>query len=337
MRDLRKKRATVGRLSTAQKIKAGLAVPILSDEAIFDLVFPGHAPVAEQYATYTEYDLDDRDNLPRMTRVWKLRQQQIALAENKDFTYDDLRVDYCDFIKNYIYAEAERDGVPEDTLDETAEQFAQTSVSEFAALLGYPRLDRGAHDPLQVLANLPFRVLMTTSPHSFLEAALEKAGKQPRTTLIRWRADLRNLISGDIAPVPPDEKPEDHPLVCHLFGLEQYPNSLVLTEDDYLDFVRDVNLQRGNANSDSVPGEVRKALSSDLLVLGFSLKSWAFRALYAGLIKSDDTRKEKRGICVQLPPSNIDSELTYLRDYLQRDARFDVEWQALSDYAIQLL
>jgi hypothetical protein len=108
----------------------------------------------------------------------------------------------------------------------------------------------------------------------------------------------------------------------------------VLTEDDYLDFVVDVNLGRGYDKRDSVPSQVRRALSRDLLVLGFSLNSWAFRALYAGLIKSDDVRAEKRGICVQLPPS--EAERNYLHDYLQREAHFEVIWKDLKGYAEEL-
>ena len=108
----------------------------------------------------------------------------------------------------------------------------------------------------------------------------------------------------------------------------------MLTEDDYLEFLVDVNLGRGDDKRDSVPAQVRKALSGDLLVLGFSLNSWAFRALYAGLIRSDDARAEKRGICVQLPPS--EAERAYLPDYLQREARFEVDWRTLSAYAAGL-
>jgi hypothetical protein len=207
-------------------------------------------------------------------------------------------------------------------------------VTGFARLLGYPRFDRGPDDPLQVLANLPFRVLLTTSPYTFLEAALVKAGKTPRSTMIRWRQDLRDLIDPGIPEIPAGKEPQDVPLVCHLFGLETCSSSLVLIEDDYLEFLVDVNLGRGDDKRDSVPAQVRKALSGDLLVLGFSLNSWAFRALYAGLIKSDDARAEKRGICVQLPPS--EAEKAYLYDYLQREARFEVAWQTLDEYAAGL-
>ena len=201
-------------------------------------------------------------------------------------------------------------------------------MTGFAGLLGYPRFDRGPDDPLQVLANLPFRVLLTTSPYTFLEAALVKAGKTPRSTVIRWRQDLRDLIDPRIPRCPRGRSPVISPWSATCSGWRATSSSLVLTEDDYLEFLVDVNLGRGDDKRDSVPAQVRKALSSDLLVLGFSLNSWAFRALYAGLIKSDDARAEKRGICVQLPPS--EAEQDYLHDYLQREARFEVVWATLS-------
>ena len=332
MKDLRQQRQT--RPGLTESIKSGLAVPILSDEAIFDLVLPGHPSLAEAYAEYAGYPLDDRDNLPRIAKFCKLNRQREALLTGGDFTHNDLRADFCDFVKNFIYAQAEADGADADLLGEAEAQFATTTVTGFAGLLGYPRFDRGPDDPLQVLANLPFRVLLTTSPYTFLEAALAKAGKTPRSTVIRWRQDLRDLIDPRIPEVPVGKEPGDFPLVCHLFGLESTSSSLVLTEDDYLEFLVDVNLGRGDDKRDSVPAQVRKALSGDLLVLGFSLNSWAFRALYTGLIKSDDARAEKRGICVQLPPS--EAEKAYLHDYLQREARFEVDWRTLSDYAAGL-
>lgn len=327
MKDLRQHRQI--RPGLMESIKSGLAVPILSDEAIFDLVLEGHPSLAEAYAEYTGYPLDDRDNLPRVAKYHKLNRQTEVLKTGGDFTYNDLRADYFDFVKNFIYAQAEQRGIGADVLAEAEAQFQTKTVSEFASQLGYPSFDRGQEDPLQVLANLPFRVLLTTSPYTFLEAALVKAGKAPLSTVIRWRQDLRALI----VPSPAELRQPNaqRPLVCHLFGLESYPKSLVLTEDDYLEFLVDVNLGRGDDKRDSVPAQVRRALSSDLLVLGFSLNSWAFRALYAGLINSDDARAEQRGICVQLPPS--EAERIYLHDYLQREARFEVVWSDLSQYA----
>lgn len=330
MRDLRQQGRT--RPGLEESIKSGLAVPILSDEAILDLVLEDHPSIAQAYATYAKYPFEDRDNLPRIAKYYKLSRQTEAERDGGDFTHNDLRADYVDFVKSFIDDQAEQHGAEAAVLAEAWAQVRDKTVTEFAGLLGYPRFDRSRQDPLQVLANLPFRVILTTSPYTFVEAALVKARKTPQTTMIRWRQDLRDLID----PRGPElHQPDDqHPLVCHLFGLESPSSSLVLTEDDYLEFLVDVNLGRGDDKRDSVPAEVRKALSGELLVLGFSLNSWSFRALYAGLIKSDDARVEKRGICVQLPPSQ--AEQAYLNDYLQREARFTVVWQTLSEYAAGL-
>ena len=67
--------------------------------------------------------------------------------------------------------------------------------------------------------------------------------------------------------------------------------------------------------------------SSALLLLGFSLATWAFRALYRGLIKPMPTATlYERYCCVQLVPS--EQEKLYLEDYLRKDARFDkVYWE----------
>jgi hypothetical protein len=307
-------------------------VPILSDEAIFDLALEGHGSLAEAYADYTGYTLDDRDNLPRIAKFYKQQRQKEAMSAGSDFTHNDLRADYLGFVKNFLFAYAETQGADEDTLDDAEAQYDETTVTEFAGLLGYPRLDQGAQNPLLVLADQPFRVYLTTSPYTFLEIALKVAGKAPCTTVIRWRQDLRDII--DTRDDDVHDLDANKPLVCHLLGLEDHSSSLVLTEDDYLDFLVDVNLARGDDKRDSVPAQVRKALSGDLLVLGFSLNSWAFRALYAGLIKSEDVRAEKRGICVQLPPNK--AERAYLHDYLQREARFEPIWKDLRQYAEDL-
>ena len=178
----------------AESIRSGLAVPILSDEAIFGLALEGHRSLAEAYAEDTGYTLDDRANLPRIAKFHKLQRQNENLLAGSDWTDNDLRADYLDFVKDFLLDHAEAQGVDDDTLDAAEAQRSRTTVSAFARVLGYPQLNQGAQNPLLVLANLPFRVFLTTSPYTFLEMALATAGKTPRTTVIRWRQDLRDII-----------------------------------------------------------------------------------------------------------------------------------------------
>ena len=89
----------------------------------------------------------------------------------------------------------------------------------------------------------------------------------------------------------------------------------MLTEDDYLDYLGNLCERQGDQSADRVPALVRSAFSDDLIVLGFSLDSWAFRVLYAGLIKRSG-KAEDRGVCsIQLPDS--EEQRAYLQDYVR--------------------
>jgi hypothetical protein len=123
-------------------------------------------------------------------------------------------------------------------------------------------------------------------------------------------------------------------LVYHLFGMDRYADSLILTEDDHLDFLMTVAQGRGKDRGvDPIHDVVKGALqSSALLLLGFSLASWAFRSLYRGLIKpAPEARMYDRYCCLQLEPN--EQERRYLEDYLRKEARFDrIYWQEVAAF-----
>jgi hypothetical protein len=308
--------------SLVDRIRTGRVVPILSDEGVFDLVLGSHQRFTQRYADYIDYPLPDKENLVKMAKFHKLKQK---LKEQ------ELKADCLNYVKNYIYFQARDEGVGADLLAEAKAQVDDVAVSTFAHLLGYPRLNQELADPLLVIANLPFKTILTTSPYTFLEDALRKAGKQPRTELCRWRKELDSIDSVIDDAYKPSAA---EPLVYHLHGLDQHADSLVLTEDDYLEFLVNVCQGQGNLAADRVHPLVRKVLSDDLIVMGFSLNSWAFRVLYAGLIKPNG-KAEDRGICcLQLIP-NLE-EKNYLEEYVQREAKFEVVWGDLHQYTQQL-
>lgn len=65
------------------------------------------------------------------------------------------------------------------------------------------------------------------------------------------------------------------PLVYHLHGYLEIPQSILLTEDDYLDFL--VSLQKGD---EILPREITFALAANALIfVGYGLADWNFRVL----------------------------------------------------------
>lgn len=315
----------------ADRIRTGRVVPVISDEACFDLALHGYAPFLANYATYVEYPLTDKENLVKMAKFYQLKGQVDEAGGKVTLSNEDLKANYLNYVKNHIYYLAQGHGADGDLLAEAEAQVDDLPVSAFASLLGYPRLDGGRTDPLLVLANLPIKIYLTTSPYTFIEEALQRANKTPRTEICRWRRELDTIDT----VIDDSYRPSAHePLVYHLHGLDRYADSLVLTEDDYLEFLVNVAQGQGNDAIDRIHALVRKALSDDLIVLGFSLNSWAFRVLYAGLVKPN-SKAEDRGICcLQLVPSA--EETRYLEDYIRREAKFDVFWGTLADYAQQL-
>ena len=114
---------------------------------------------------------------------------------------------------------------------------------------------------------------MTTAWTSLLQEALWENAKQPTTLSFPWNTtNMERLPETELPTV-------DCPLVYHLFGRLDDPSSLVLSEDDYLNWlVAWVERRR------SIPPAVRKALTArSLLFLGYRLDEWDFRAMFQGL------------------------------------------------------
>ena len=63
-------------------------------------------------------------------------------------------------------------------------------------------------------------------------------------------SDLPSIFDADASRLPP---PVERPLVYHLFGRLGEPDSLVITEDDYFDYLIGVT-----SNNDLIPGVVRR-------------------------------------------------------------------------------
>src|SRR5215207_7948168 len=90
-------------------------------------------------------------------------------------------------------------------------------------------------EPHDVLAELPIPVFMTTNYDDFMTQALRRRGKDPKREICRWNRSPAiktepTVLGPSFAATPAN------PVVFHLHGHLDVPESLVLTEDDYLDF-----------------------------------------------------------------------------------------------------
>jgi hypothetical protein len=201
---------------------------------------------------------------------------------------------YLQFLKEQLL-----ESVDQATVAKIDQDLDLMTFSSLSKELNYPNLKDDPQNLLSILADFNIPVFLTTSPHRLIEAALQAAGKKPRTEVYSWREELWEELKKSIPlEYKPDfdyEPDKHHPLVYHLHGIDDCPDSLVLTEDDHLEFlvkvVCDINKR------DVVPSIVPRHLSSSflLLLLGYELHAWDLRVILQGLIKSNASRNRNIG------------------------------------------
>jgi hypothetical protein len=190
-------------------------------------------------------------------------------------------------------------------------------------------------EPHGVLADLPLPVYMTTNYDRFMVEALQGRNRDPKRELCRWNQLVKTQSSVFDSGFEPTVA---NPVVFHLHGYDRVPESLVLTEDDYLDFL--VNISR---DPSLLPPRIKAALAgSSLLFIGYSLADWDFRVLFRGLITSTESALRRISVTVQLPPASGDLPpptrervQSYLGEYFDRiDMR--VYWGTAREFAAEL-
>ncbi|MFE0147922.1 SIR2 family protein [Nonomuraea sp. NPDC059007] len=154
------------------------------------------------------------------------------------------------------------------------------------------------------IAGFPIPVFLTTNYDDFLVRALRGSGKEPSSAIFPWHEGVpydRNLFERG-AGIRPDA---DRPMVYHLHGSVSLPSSIVLTEDDYIDFLVHLTAARAQGNRHVIPPIILDAVANrPLLFLGYTLQEWTFRVLFHGLIRRYPAIRRRRHVSVQLTPEN---------------------------------
>ncbi len=295
-----------------ERIGNGKVLPILSNVLCNNLVFGNHEDVIKGWADYIDYPFDSNLQLTSMTQY-----QRVMSKADPDIMADDdtIKEIYLNFLELALKSISDKG-----LLDELEGEQEILSFSEKAKRLQKTSFENGKSNPLLLLADLPLPIYLTTSYHTFLEMALEKAGRKPKTEICYWDKRLERIPSV-FQEIPGYVPTKEEPLVYHLHGWDKYPSSLVLTEDDYLDFL--VTIAR---DIEVVPLRVRQAIAdSSLMLLGYSLPEWDFRVLFRGLIKTGNDQRRVKSVFIQLVEN--EREKNYWKNYLEQEADFEAVWR----------
>jgi len=293
------------------RINQGKVLPIIGNSIANKLVFGSNRDLYESWAEYIDYPHQNKRHITMVTQY-----KSVLLKADDEVRADDVFIKevYLDFLKQAVASIADEDLLEDLDEDPNADTF---SFSEVAERLEIPDLSNGSQNPLLLLADLPLPIYLTTSYHAFMEQALYRANKQPKSVICYWDPALRSVRSvydGDDNYYPTVQEP----LVYHLHGIDKYPASLVITEDDYLDFL--VNVSQ---DWDGIPLPVRQALAdSSLLLLGYRLRRWDFRVVFRGFIKTSIDQRRPKSVSIQVQ----DDDERFLKSYLDQEGDIEVYW-----------
>jgi len=188
------------------------------------------------------------------------------------------------------------------------------------------------NDVHRVLASLNLPLYVTTNCDSFMVEALAACGKTPLREVCPWYEELDSSPSR-FEEETPYKPTSDAPLVYHLFGTDLEIASLVITEDDYLDFMVKISEKR------RVPDYIRGVLaSSSLMFVGYSLQDWEFRVLMRGLVATLDRRLTVNDVAVQLEDVG-EADAAAVQDFLQKyfqHAKINVFWGSTAQFIAEL-
>lgn len=322
---------------TLRNINKGNVIPIISNSFRLEQIFrdmagiPGETPetggndltvvelLIKQWSSLIDYPMQDDYNFARVAQYY--------LVEQKDDT--NARREIVDFLKTSLLAIAGEDPDYGDVVAGLTDQIQEVSFSDIVRQLDYPRYPETTEDPVRLLARFPLPIYITTGQSDFMERALKAENKKPRTQICFWSGNISNVLE-EHRTDPNFDPSVKHPLVYHLYGLENYPQTLVLSEDDYINFLV-ATVENTDTQNPIVPLNVRKALGeSQLLLLGYRLYNWDFRVLFRFLLKFRSSEISPRGMVIQLKQkekeiAKTEKALAYLGRYFDRK-KFDIEW-----------
>jgi hypothetical protein len=213
--------------------------------------------------------------------------------------------------------------------DELEKAFAAVRTPDFKA----------ADEPHALLAELQLPVYLTTNYVNFMSKALSAKKKDPQREICRWNSLLKTRKIDGHGPLFDDgfEPTPANPVVFHLHGVLGITESLVLTEDDYLDFLIALTQDQESPSPQSrlLPEPIETAVTgSSLLFIGYRLADWDFRVLHRGLVLGREGSLRRLSVTVQLPETKPERQ-EYLDRYFNA-MNLRVYWGKAEDFVTEL-
>ncbi|MCL4704852.1 CHAT domain-containing protein [bacterium] len=291
-------------------------VPFIGPDIIRGLL-PSDVEVALRWSKEFDYPLGRNTDLPNVA-------QFMATYIGQRYPHISLREVLIEDLLN-------REGVKD------RDRFLGNSLTQVIDKIAERHFDQDENEPHRILAALPFSTYITSNYDSFMTAALQWSGKKPQRKSCRWRIDFEEDLANH-------ERYQEmkgtlqEPLVFHMFGHDDDLDSLVLTEDDHLDFLRAIA-----ANSECIPRQIHADIANSMLLfLGYTLGKLDCRVLYRGIVAHLKPSAYGRIAVLQIDPDQNDAprrkELIQFVEKYCRQAGLNIEvyWGTVRSFLTEL-
>jgi hypothetical protein len=303
-------------------IAQGRCTPILGS-ALLEPIIGSSREIARRWAEGHHFPMapQDREDLPQVA-------QFLAIAQEEPYLRDAFVLELQRELRRRFRADLP--DKPEGRVDQL--------VRDLRTVGANLRRTNPA-EPHRILAALPFPLYISTNPDSLLADALTEAGRTPQVELCRWRDDVDWPPSVYADRTADYQASAERPLVYHLFGRFQELDSLVLTEDNYFDYL--IGVSRPGQDSPHPPEVLKAQTTTALLFLGFRMEDWDFRVFFRSLRGREGRALNQRfsHVAVQIDPEEnrlLDPERA--RKYLQQyvGSKVSIYWGSAHDFIREL-
>lgn len=302
-----------------RNIADGNCTPVLGPEITSGLL-PSPAEVAQQLAAEHNYPLTDVHSLPQVAQFVGTKDKRLPRQET---------------IRRLVAGFKRRMGLKFDTA------VSERNLSETIESSNWPGCtgEEFKSEIHQQLADLNLPLYVTTNFDNFMTLALKARGCECRRETVKWIERMGNhahLPHYDLNPPPSPGKP----VVLHLFGTDEDPLSMVLTEDDYLNYLACISRDYENLLPTSVQ---EKLASTTLLFLGYRMEDLDLKVILRGLFPNLDIKRwGNLHVFVRIESTVVDqSKLQEVTHYFQEcfaksNIDIDIYWGSAQQFVAEL-
>jgi hypothetical protein len=194
-------------------------------------------------------------------------------------------------------------------------------------------------EPHRVVAELGLPIYITTNYDDILTWTLHRLGREPIREYCRWHIARKDSDTMETEVGSVIRPTRERPVVFHLHGLFEDADSMVLTEDDYLNFLINIS----ESENKIIPSYVEPAFGTKnaFLFIGYSLEDMSFKVLFRKFANQISRSSGDRHVAVQLHNTSklTPDQKKRQRDFLQaqlESQKVKVYWGTAHQFARRL-